>query len=456
MHQNMWAKFRVNILTPHSSLFIFLLLFGFSLIVAGKSLSYDFYWDDIHLIRTYTASELHSVFVGQWDTDHIETVGYRPITTLFNYARASVFGEHTLYHRLFILILLAYSLTLFCKILFDCFNVPYQYSVLGCIMTISARYNWFNLVWIADGIHIFIGFLFVLSLWATITFIKKGRPLAFVLCLGFVGLALFAREDTLALVSLLPIFGAYYLFLLSRLTLRKNIKTSLHRLGLITVSLFILTICYIIIHLHFVPESANLDFHGWLTFIRLAAFPMGSFLNAMWVIILIMVGIAMVVMLPREKMYTVFIWALCLVIAATPGLVGKRANLILFPILFFSQLFVFVLMEIAKKNFIIKILVLLLLSSVIILSAKLSMVAQKTMSPLSIERIVLTNTLIGIASIPRERVIRIQAEQIKLGITDKDMKQLADVLEYQYHLKTIPNIPLANGLFMPSILFYDQ
>ncbi|MCX6792362.1 MAG: hypothetical protein NT149_05000 [Candidatus Gottesmanbacteria bacterium] len=459
MNQNILAKLRVNFLSPHTVIFIFLLLLGFELIVTSKSLSYDFYWDDIHLIRTYNISELQSVFVGQWDPDHIETAGYRPITTLFNHARAAVFGEHTLYHRLFILILLALSLTLFCKILFDCYSVPYVYSTLGCILTISARYNWFNLVWIADGIHVLVALLFVLSLWAITTFIQGGGRLAFVLCIGLVSVALLTREDALALVALFPIFGAYYVFLLSRLPVRKNFKNSLNRLGLITASLFILSMFYVFIHLHFVPETNILYLSGWVTHIRWSAFPMGSFFYAIWKIILIMIGITTVIMLPREKIYTVFFWILCLVIAATTGLVKVRTNLILLPIVFFSQLFVYILMEISKRNTIIKILGAVLLGTVIIVSARLNMVAQETMNPLSIERIVHTGILMTNpnASIPRERVIRMNAEEMKLGIkTDKDMQQLVDLLGYQSQLKIFPQTPLANGLFMPSILFYDQ
>jgi hypothetical protein len=456
MNQSILVRLRANIITAHIACFIFFLLFGFALFVSSKSLLYDFYSDDIHLIRTYTLPELQSVFSGEWDPDHLETSGYRPFTTLFNHTRAVIFGENTLYHRLFILMLLALSLTLFCKILFDYYAVPYLYSTLGCILTISARYNWFNLVWISDGIHVFILFLFVLSLWGMTVYLNKGKWLALATCLGLIGTAFFTREDALILATLLPVFGAYYIFILQRLSPGNNLHRNQYRFGQMVALLGLLLMISVFLHFLFVPRTNILDIAGWVTHISWSIFPMGSFLYTPWIIVLIITAIATVTILPKEKRYTVFFWALCLVVAAAPGIVRQRINLLLLPILFFSQLLAFVFLEITKRNSILKLLIILLLGSAILLSTRLNMTAQETMNPLSIERIVNTNKLLGKATIPAKRLIRLENEETKLGIiTKQDIQRLNYLLKYSYNYGTIPQTYLPPGLFIPPILFYE-
>src|SRR5688500_3321733 len=75
--------------------------------VAHRSINTQWFYDDLHLIRTYTPQELLSTWSGTWDVDHIETPGYRPLTTLFNHTRALLLGENVLLHRLLIITLFA-------------------------------------------------------------------------------------------------------------------------------------------------------------------------------------------------------------------------------------------------------------------------------------------------------------------------------------------------------------
>ncbi|MGQ9494320.1 MAG: hypothetical protein ACUVR2_11270 [Anaerolineae bacterium] len=132
---------------------LFVLFLGIGLILSSRALSYPWFWDDIHLIRSYTSDELGRVFVGAWDTDGIETSGYRPMTTVFNHVRALLLGENVVAHRILVIVLFALSLVLFCA-LTDRMGIAYPYAVLAGVLALCSRYNWFNLVWIADGIHV--------------------------------------------------------------------------------------------------------------------------------------------------------------------------------------------------------------------------------------------------------------------------------------------------------------
>src|SRR3954453_11784282 len=71
---------------------LFLLFFALGLLVARESLSYSWFHDDVHLVRTYSPAELLQTLTGNWAPDGIESRGYRPLTTLFNHTRALVLG----------------------------------------------------------------------------------------------------------------------------------------------------------------------------------------------------------------------------------------------------------------------------------------------------------------------------------------------------------------------------
>src|SRR5687767_7193333 len=103
------SVFRRAITTVARPFFIFA---AAGLVITWPSLNYAWYGDDLHLIRVFSSEELRSVWTGGWDIDGLETPGYRPLTVLFNHARASVFGEQVAAHRLFLLMLCAGYLVL--------------------------------------------------------------------------------------------------------------------------------------------------------------------------------------------------------------------------------------------------------------------------------------------------------------------------------------------------------
>lgn len=461
---------------------IFILLLAFELTVSIRSLSWDFYWDDIHLIRTYSTSELRGVFNGQWDPDGIERPGYRPLTTIFFYFSAIAFGENPIYHRVFQQILLALSLTIFTIILNKYFKVEYLGSVIGCIVAISSRYNWFNLAWIADSHHHVVILFFILSLWVFLSTINKWSPLKLLLSIGLAGLAQFAKEDAIALFLLMPIFGFYYIlqsyqgesFVSVHDLKRKVCNIIKHNTvpfvntGILTASLAALSTLYFVLRHHFVPEAAiNFNLYGWLANIYWSLYPLGkpvglrydNWLPVIWTIVL---GALFVITLTLflRKQYQALFWLVCLVITASPGLTVPRIDLIFFPILFFSQFLVLVLLELGKKNQLAKAMVLIFLCVLVFRSSQLSMISQETMHPLSLERLRTTGDIVSAkATIPQERLARITAEVAKFGIkTKEDYQTLLPLLEAQARKEDLrkPNLPNAyKGLFLPPILFHD-
>src|SRR5205807_3024964 len=80
--------------------------------VFASTFSYPFHWDDFHLIRRYTGTEIRSVFHGVVDPDRIETPGFRPVSILLYNLQGSFWGENILLHRIFMLFLMALFLFL--------------------------------------------------------------------------------------------------------------------------------------------------------------------------------------------------------------------------------------------------------------------------------------------------------------------------------------------------------
>src|SRR5260370_59384 len=80
--------------------------------VFAATFSYPFHWDDFHLIRRYTGTEILSVFHGVVDPDKIETPGLRPVSILLYNLQGLLWGENILLHRIFVLFLMALFLFL--------------------------------------------------------------------------------------------------------------------------------------------------------------------------------------------------------------------------------------------------------------------------------------------------------------------------------------------------------
>jgi hypothetical protein len=99
-----------------------------ALVVVWPSLGYDWHFDDLHLVRSFSATELAGTLTGSWDPDGIEEPGFRPLTTLFNHARATAFGEAVVLHRIGLIGLLAVYLTLLGRFAISPSRAAIEYS----------------------------------------------------------------------------------------------------------------------------------------------------------------------------------------------------------------------------------------------------------------------------------------------------------------------------------------
>ena len=85
----------------------FLIFFVVGLALAWPGLRWPMVYDDLHLVRAFTAQEKAAAWRGSWDPDGIEHPGLRPLTVLFNDARYRLFGEQVAAHRVFLVALFA-------------------------------------------------------------------------------------------------------------------------------------------------------------------------------------------------------------------------------------------------------------------------------------------------------------------------------------------------------------
>jgi hypothetical protein len=64
---------------------------GVALACAGR-VDVGFYYDDYHMVRPWTAIDLHRVWYGPWDPTGIESAFFRPLTAMLFAARFDLFG----------------------------------------------------------------------------------------------------------------------------------------------------------------------------------------------------------------------------------------------------------------------------------------------------------------------------------------------------------------------------
>src|SRR5262245_32192185 len=165
-------------------------------------------YDDLHVIRSFTAEEVWTSFHGHWDPDGIETQGYRPFTLLFNFLRYALFGENVVGHRLFLIALFAAYLTSLACVARRLGATPGTVVAAG-LLCVCARYSVYHYVWIGDGMHLFQGLAVGLALIALLRGLDGGGPGW--LAGSFLGLlaALLTREDTLAVIPVVLLIGAW-------------------------------------------------------------------------------------------------------------------------------------------------------------------------------------------------------------------------------------------------------
>jgi hypothetical protein len=339
------------------SALIFAVLLACGLFLVLPAIRAPFFWDDLHLIRVHTPQELAQVWTGTWDSDHIETPGFRPLTAWFNHLRALAFGESVAAHRAFLLVLFALYLTMAGLLARQLFAASFWQMVLGGLLIlfhISSVYHYF---WIADGVHLLGGILIIGCLVSFLKALSSGRWPWLFASLSCAALALLTREDALAVYPLLLWFGGAHLFWKRRAPGTSALpKWFLAGFG---VTMAIACGAYWYARAIAIPNAAPSDVNPRALLWALAQtiqnagdqqllavdWPRYHWMIWLWIAWLGALVVSTIVALKRRAQLIALFWAGAMLIAAAPLLVVARLNLVLLPVTFWGLLVAHVLAQ---------------------------------------------------------------------------------------------------------------
>lgn len=347
------------------------------------SLGYPWYRDDLHLLRTFSSHELAYVWVGDWDPDKVETAGFRPLTTWFNHFRSVAFGESVVAHRLFLIVLFAGYLTLLSRIAAR-LTGEWLSGFLAAIICLTAKYNFYHVVWISDGIHLAQWIPILAAALFLFRFLDSGRTEWSLASLACAGLALLIREDSLAGLPIIIVLAAGDAILKGEFSPRRN------PLLRYTAWCLLMAVMFWGWRAMAVPSAIGtrgvssallgLELNAWWT-ISLAGhmgWRAGVFLT------LFVAHLALLPFLEPQRRRMSLVWLICALIACTPGLLLERMNLLLLPISFYALSLATVLST-SARNPLLKWVSAAVLIFVVATSSMSSRMIQLTVHPLSAE-----------------------------------------------------------------------
>lgn len=335
-------------------------------VLVYPSLNYPFLWDDLHLIRSYSLKEIHSTWFGAWDTDLVETIGFRPLTTYFNALRYFVFGENVAGHRLLLIVLYAVLLILLLFVA-ERFTISHLTAFISLLLAFASKYNGFQYVWISDGVHVLQMLFFAISLacliagifdavrFEEIHYVVKrsfhrlvfGRTIL-LLCLSVIMAcaALLVREDSLNVVLSLPFISIVYWYQNSKtenIQEKRQLKPLPAYLFGYMIALGVMLVGWWNYRATIVTEdtSSQYSLSGLGRHFLLAYLPHGlrtidavtMFFVWGWLSFLLLLVVYALIR-HRDSIYKALPWVICTFVAASSGGVVTRNNLLIAPTAF--------------------------------------------------------------------------------------------------------------------------
>lgn len=447
---------------------------GVGLLLARDSLAYDWFYDDLHLVRVFSAEELTRVMVGNWDLDQIETPGYRPLTVLFNHSRMLLFGEAPFAHRVAQIGLLAFFLVLVAGIA-RAFEMSYAQIALAGILTLLARNNWYNLIWIADGIHAFNGILLAGGAWLGVSAMQTPRVWKFALALLLCALGLLTREESLVFLPLVPLAMLAMLFfkfpapdlrapeLRAQWFSNPHVASRLRWIVWMTLALVGISAAYWMARAWIAP--APLETLRWLGWGRNAQAVMdlrgitNDLFQLLWYGCLgFLFGVSAFLTRGAAR-WRAFGWLGAFALTCALGILYPRANLLLYPITFFCFALVVMLDNVRARSrsaFVVAAVLTLILA---VWTFQVNSLAQLVLHPDSIEYLALNGDFVfrrG-STIPPERRARLQAQFAARNIysyedlTERLARWRARAENNKLYAPNSRNIP-----FLPPIAWLSQ
>ena len=318
----------------------------FALWLASPALGFPWYYDDFHLIRAFSRSELHQAFTGPWDVDDLEFRSYRPLMTLFNHLRGGWLGEDVWMHRVLGVTLCALCVSIACLLMTE-LGLGIAPAIGAGLLVVAAASNTANLIWITDAAH--------------------ALSAAFVLAGGFVvlvprfrwfhGLVLYAaalagmlvREDIAVLFSLVALASLTAANRMTPLSPHNDgaalpsLRTlDLSRLLVVIACLVAAIVTYFALQRAMVPRQAmSMEPAGGLVHFYWTLLPSGTdsvriVLGQLAAFAAALLGLPFIYRRNRTAFVTIVLLLAGVVLACLPGLLTQRMNLLLVPTLFYA------------------------------------------------------------------------------------------------------------------------
>lgn len=420
------------------ALLMFLVCAAAGVLLVLGSLQAPFYWDDLHLIRTHTSSELAAAWSGSYEADSLSPPSFRPLSMYFEHARAAAFGDSVAAHRLFLVALFAAFLTLAGMLAREMFAIGRWQMLLGGLLGLTHVDNVTHYLWPTDGIFLASSILVLAALLAFVMALRSGSIRWLAVCAACAALALLTREDTLVVFPVLVWLGAI-------LVLPAAPARSRRVLPWPTLAVFGFTLCAVLASFWFwraaaVPDaySPRMDMGALLwawshivqnagTYDRLLIpWPRVELIIAAWFAWLAAAAAAAVLWLDRPARLAVLCWTGAVLISAAPAMVVARANLFLVPTAFWGLLLAQVLTSAwthaRRVSWRVVIVGLMLMG--VVLPAFVDGLVQQELRPNNLQwmcrnaLIVYNPEVVGV--LPPERVAAVQEELERFGITGPD------------------------------------
>ncbi len=442
------------------ALILFAGLYLAGIILAYPSLPYNWFFDDLILVRTFTNDEIAHAWTGDWDPSGISTPGYRPLTVLFNHLTSVIFGESVEFHRLFRIGVFAAYLTVVALAACEVGLARWQASLAG-ILILCTKNTWWILTWPADGIRAFAALFGALTAYLLLLHLKKPAWWKFWLGVLCFGTTLLVREDGLPFALIAPAMGLAF-------GVRQAIPTTgLPRLGSLQrwfrqvgknfpgarsvfayfLALLGVAALYWLLRTALVPAAHTtmpVNLEGRVVHLFWALFPRITFgIDAFTIPSTVVLWIAMIVFvsrLPPTRVYLALFWMCCIIVAASTGAVIGRANNLLVPASFFGLFLATIAGDFARRSR-----PAALLSAVIVLfflsgSVIAHRTAQQTIHPLSTENLAEDRFFLwgkyAQVAMPPDRRAWLQAHYDQLGLHNED-----DFQQFLTALRSNPETP---------------
>jgi hypothetical protein len=282
-----------------------------------------FEWDDLHLIRQYSLSELLSTLHGPEDPDGVETPALRPVATLLFHLQGTIFGEDMLLQRVFMIILMGGFLWLTGVLLRE-LGLSFLHIAIVLMLFTSSRAFASLVLWITNGALILAYILMASAALFYLRWIKEKSACFLAFSLLFTALAVMTREEAYTLPLALPLL--WWLSRHNDKDYRRPILGALCTLAVVTF--------HYILRTNFIPDAPQPGVHAWLwRAIATAWFPGGAFSTG-WVdrlmtfcwlaFVVFLAALAALCGSPQRQKLIIGICALSLVLSA-PALGAPRA-----------------------------------------------------------------------------------------------------------------------------------